>query len=328
MLTRVSCDSVLYQDKLEKFEIHMTDMMNKGDDRSKKVKTKSQADIPPDEIAQEEERRSNLLKRVFVKTKPVGGNTGPLDCNSLKMFRGELSFLNASDIRDMGAQDFEDCLEDMQKPQWDDGQLEAIGSKLKQVFGNETMRWQADAPMRAGPLIRALPKDDLLDITFTEDIIAMLGQMEMEANESAEILDKFAQDVGMPDLSWATADQLASMGKLACGLQADVISSMDAATIRMPRVVVVVVLVVAVVMVVVVLIVAVVVVAVVEAAVVAAAVCCDAAASLGDADCLVEDQLKEFGKKLEEDLGSDWATLPPNKIAEFGVLVGKCGKPR
>ena len=56
-----------------------------------------------------------------------------MDCNSLKKFRGELSFLDASDIRGMTPADFEDCLEDMQKPEWDDGQLEAIGHKLKEV---------------------------------------------------------------------------------------------------------------------------------------------------------------------------------------------------
>ena len=48
----------------------MTDMMNKGEDRSKKVKSKSEADIPTEELAREEGRRSDLLKRMFVKTKP------------------------------------------------------------------------------------------------------------------------------------------------------------------------------------------------------------------------------------------------------------------
>ncbi|KAK3760541.1 hypothetical protein RRG08_022825 [Elysia crispata] len=273
----------LDQDKLEKFELHMTDMMNKGEDRSKKVKSKSEADIPTEELAREEGRRSDLLKRMFVKTKPAAGND-PLDCNSLKVFRGELSFLNASDIRDMRAQDFEDCLEDLQKPEWDDRQLEAIGHKLKDLFGNETMGWQPDAPMKAGSLIRALPKDDLLDITFTEDILAVLGQMEMEANESAEILNKFARDKGIRDLSAATADELASMGKLVCGMDPSIISMMSAGTIS------------------------------------------DAASSLADADCLAEEQLQEFGKKLEEDLGSDWSVLPTNKIAELGVLVGGASK--
>ncbi|GFN96320.1 stereocilin [Plakobranchus ocellatus] len=212
------------------------------------------------------------------------GNQNQLDCNSLKVFRGELSFLNASDIMDMKSQDFEDCLEDMQKSNWTDGQLEAIGHKLKEVFGNDTVNWQSDAPMKAGSLIRGLPKDDLLDITFNEDIIAILGQMEMEANESAEILNKFTRDKGLPGFSHLTADELASMGKLVCGMDAMDISSMAASAVS------------------------------------------DAASSLADADCLGEDQLQEFGKKLEEDMGSDWSGLPPNKVAELGVLMGGASK--
>ncbi|RUS79897.1 hypothetical protein EGW08_012335 [Elysia chlorotica] len=213
--------------KLEKFEIHMTDMMSQGIDRSTIVKSKCDADIPTEEISKEESMRSDLLERIFVKKQPVSGKV-PLDSLSDFQKAPLKSFLNASDIREMKIEEFEDCLEDLQKPEWDDSQLDAIGSKLKDLFGNSTLRWKPDDPMKAGNLIRALPKDDLLDITFNEDILAVLGQMEMKANESAEILNKFARDKGMPDLSSATADELASMGKLVCSMDPRVISRMAA----------------------------------------------------------------------------------------------------
>ena len=48
----------------------MTDTMSKGEKRSKKLQGKSQADIPTEEIREEADKTSDLLKRMFEKSKP------------------------------------------------------------------------------------------------------------------------------------------------------------------------------------------------------------------------------------------------------------------
>ncbi|XP_035828368.1 uncharacterized protein LOC118478587, partial [Aplysia californica] len=269
------------KDKLEKFEVLMSEVLELAESRSRRLQEKSGRDIPEEEKETEKRFRKSLTHGLF-GVKHTGG--GPLDCRSLMAFHGDLSFLNETDIVDMPMREFENCIEEFQKSDWNDDQFMAIGTKLKEGFGNDTSMWNPTMTMKAGPLIRGLDPMDLLNMTFTKDTLAVLGQFDLGANMSGDIVDKYARDMGMFDMSSLTVDELGALGKMVCGIAADMIATMDARTVS------------------------------------------EAARHLKEAECLDTDQLEEFGKKLEEDLGRDWSHFTPDKIEELGVLMGGAPK--